>query len=1087
MRYIFLLFLFIIGCQSNQLSINSRVAVSKEKELKHWSKTLGLDIQEIQKMRIFIKKNQLEKIKKMLDGGFNINQAIYRFNRTAIYGAIENNNLELVKLFIKYGADLNYEDTQDLYLSTPLTYAQSLEKSPQKIINYLLNQKLDLIKNGDCICWGAGNNQISVVEKSLNIGIDINYKSKTEGETALLWAVSQNHIEMVKFLLSKGADIHALNRYGTNIIEMAEYEKHYKLLSYLKSRYPKLKKIEVKVFVDTPKLTNKEMENFKNQKEITVKERKEILVRVNSLTERFLLLRQSKHKVHRVLAKLVRQAILLASVNEINFSKKLLINALKIVNVKLKNNKKALLNIYSNLGSAYIMSAEYAKGITFTKKAIKLLEEIEKPRLLGASYHYLGFAYRGLGDYSLALEYYHKSLEISESNRYMKRGKESTHRALADLYVAKGEYENAIKENQKILETVKNPSLNYSTYLTMSFSYIKLKKYKEALKYANLTFNIAKEKWGKDSINMRNSYSLFGMIYTDLKEYDKALQHMKRALKLTEKKEGIPLALAKQYQMLSQLYYQQKKYKEAYDFIDKGYEIFKKDMKYHFLELNQFHKKSILFKEKSFFSTLLKNSYSIKGKEKETFNRWLNYKRSIFNIENNFKFLYLQTKDKQIKLKIDTLFKSQRRLANFYQSSIENLNSSKKIVQLQEQISELEVFLSAYSKDLKNQEITIDSIITHLKKDELYIDFAKTKKSYYLFSLNKNKKIEFQKINRKAIDTVINSIQTENQNIIDGKTFANIKKAKEQYGKLYDLIFNKIDIDNQKSLIISPDGLLSLIPFEAFYDKKEKKYLIEKVKINYIPSGKELVNLYKKEEVLNSKVVVFANPDFGVNSPKEIDKFRRGTVEALYEQAKGQNSINQLFKSLHGTQKEALAIKKLYPNSKIYRDKEASETNFFKIYQPKILHLSTHGFFLKDEKVINPMLKSGIALSGANYAIKNQNGEGIVTALEISGLNLKGTELVVLSACETGVGEVEEAEGVAGINKAFMKAGARYIVMSLWSVSDNATATLMKNFYGNIKNNKGYTIALRDAKIEMIKNGKAHPYYWSGFVGSGVD
>ena len=148
--------------------------------------------------------------------------------------------------------------------------------------------------------------------------------------------------------------------------------------------------------------------------------------------------------------------------------------------------------------------------------------------------------------------------------------------------------------------------------------------------------------------------------------------------------------------------------------------------------------------------------------------------------------------------------------------------------------------------------------------------------------------------------------------------------------------------------------------------------------------------------------------------------------------------------------------------------------DFLKIY------LGRNKDLVKNSEILNPMLKSGIALSGANASIRKQQGNGIISALELSGINLEGTELVVLSACETGLGEIEEAQGVTGLNRAFMHAGAKEIVMSLWSVSDRVTASLMERFYENIKSTKDYGEALREAKIWMISERNSHPYYWSG-------
>ncbi len=111
--------------------------------------------------------------------------------------------------------------------------------------------------------------------------------------------------------------------------------------------------------------------------------------------------------------------------------------------------------------------------------------------------------------------------------------------------------------------------------------------------------------------------------------------------------------------------------------------------------------------------------------------------------------------------------------------------------------------------------------------------------------------------------------------------------------------------------------------------------------------------------------------------------------------------------------------------------------------------------------------------------------QGIATAMTLSTLDLTNTQLVVLSACDTGLGKIENAEGVVGLPKAFIQAGAKNIIMSLWSVNDAKTATLMKKFYHHLHKDKkqNYSEALRKAKLEMTKE---HPYYWSGFVLSGI-
>ena len=184
---------------------------------------------------------------------------------------------------------------------------------------------------------------------------------------------------------------------------------------------------------------------------------------------------------------------------------------------------------------------------------------------------------------------------------------------------------------------------------------------------------------------------------------------------------------------------------------------------------------------------------------------------------------------------------------------------------------------------------------------------------------------------------------------------------------------------------------------------------------------------------------------------------------------------------------------------------------------PIILHLATHGYFLKDEElkgsgdirgiaiksredfagneeinpvlsetegIENPMLRSGIVFSGVNASLKAGRDEGMVSAEKILGLNLKGTDLVVLSACETGVGDVKNGEGVFGLKRAFILSGAKTLVMSLWSVPSAETTEIMTEFYTLISEGKSKSDALRQAKLDMMKK-KKNPFYWGAFVLTG--
>jgi CHAT domain-containing protein len=167
--------------------------------------------------------------------------------------------------------------------------------------------------------------------------------------------------------------------------------------------------------------------------------------------------------------------------------------------------------------------------------------------------------------------------------------------------------------------------------------------------------------------------------------------------------------------------------------------------------------------------------------------------------------------------------------------------------------------------------------------------------------------------------------------------------------------------------------------------------------------------------------------------------------------------------------------------------KDATETAAKRIGGPRILHIATHGFFLEDTAAESedPMLRSGLVFAGVN-ALGSGEDDGVLTALEAAGLDLRGTRLVVLSACETGLGEVKNGEGVFGLRRAFVVAGAETLLMSLWQVADEATKDLMVAYYTRLARGEPRAEALRQAQLGMLKDpSTARPFFWAAFISSG--
>jgi CHAT domain-containing protein len=288
---------------------------------------------------------------------------------------------------------------------------------------------------------------------------------------------------------------------------------------------------------------------------------------------------------------------------------------------------------------------------------------------------------------------------------------------------------------------------------------------------------------------------------------------------------------------------------------------------------------------------------------------------------------------------------------------------------------------------------------------------------------------------------------------------------------------------------------------------ENEQYLLKNYTITYVTTGRDLLRLSLSNPARQSPVL-FANPNYDRGAATQIasksppDKENRSSADS--------NSLQ--FGPLEGTKQEAEAIMPLLKGATLLTQAQASENALKQVSSPQILHLATHGFFLEDVPLVtpanpfdragtiavpfsgarkpsgsqeNPLLRSGIALAGANQR-RSGSEDGVLTALEATNLKLRGTKLVVLSACETGVGDVPNGDGVYGLRRAFVLAGSESQVFSLWKVDDYGTKELMVKYYQRLLRGEGRSEALRQVQLEMLASAKyQHPFYWSAFLPSG--
>jgi CHAT domain-containing protein len=333
-------------------------------------------------------------------------------------------------------------------------------------------------------------------------------------------------------------------------------------------------------------------------------------------------------------------------------------------------------------------------------------------------------------------------------------------------------------------------------------------------------------------------------------------------------------------------------------------------------------------------------------------------------------------------------------------------------------------------------------------------------------------------------------------------------------------------LTNVSHLIICPDGQLSRVPFEML--PVGNKYLVEEKTVSYVTSGREVIRIASpKSSVHSSKSLVMGNPDFNL----DLSRSRReeALIKAESQQPKVKIEVSLVtssptrtltrdyddikFQPLPGAEAEARSVAKLLGDDAILcLGADAREAELKAVQSPRVLHLATHGFYFPDQEFNstnssakpnqtrrlpyakknnweNPMVRCGIALAGANHAMQITNAlaeDGLLTGLDASLLNLQGTKLVILSACDSGAGEVKIGEGMMSLRRAFLIAGAQTVLASHWPVSDKATNPLMTEFMRRWRAGEPRAQAWREAQLELLRSKDfSNPYFWSAFTLTG--
>lgn len=494
------------------------------------------------------------------------------------------------------------------------------------------------------------------------------------------------------------------------------------------------------------------------------------------------------------------------------------------------------------------------------------------------------------------------------------------------------------------------------------------------------------------------------------------------------------------------------------------------------------------------------NSFAIAASENhpeilgDMYNYHIATKALLLNSTSKVRRQILQSNNKQLIDQYNEWIDLKEYLSRLYTLSKEELREDKiNLDSLETEANSLERELSRqselFAQGYGSKRATYKDVATGLKEGEAALEFIRFRKfnylaadtSIYYAALLVDKKAELPKLvlfkEGQAMETV---------------HAASYKRAMErafEKNNFYEIYWRELSSATEpyRKLYVSADGIYTQINLNTLQNEAGK-FLIENKEIVYVPNTRVISELKLVSMPKVKNAVMVGDPNYALNL--DWNKI-----------------VDMPLPELPGTRVEVERIKRILAgsgwNAKSYLGDDAVEEVIKDIKSPSVLHIATHGFFLEnagdpgEEKVFgieplkaaaNPLLRSGLMLAGADNTIQQlgtgrgqDDNDGILNAYEAMLLNLDNTDLVILSACETGLGEVVNGEGVYGLQRAFQIAGASAVVISLWQVSDEITQRLMENFYRNWIRTGNKTGAFQQAKMEIKKSFPA-PFYWGAFV-----
>lgn len=793
-------------------------------------------------------------------------------------------------------------------------------------------------------------------------------------------------------------------------------------------------------------------------------------------------------------------ALLYKSLGNYAKAEPLLLKALTIRKEKFGENSVEYANSINNLASLYEVLGQYKKAKPLYTQAVSLFKNKggEYSTEYAVSLNNLAQLYQSTGEYGSAIELFQRAITIQkkifgeEHPAYLNslNNLAATYQMTDDNIKAEQLYLQAIETEKKVLGE-KHP--DYVRSLNdLACLYRQEKKYSDAEQLFIKVMGIFKDILGEDHPDYAAVLNNLAVLYQNMGKFDKAETLLAQTKSIETKN------LLNVFTVLSE--------KEKADYITQQSSLNHTANSF----LYNYPSATAAFYEANYDLQLL-----LKGLSLTDTKNVLDAVRN--NSDSTISKLFFRWQNNKIIL------------AKQYSLALSNRRDD--LQKLEEETEQAEKELSNVSVAFRNQQeataITWKKVQANLQADEAAIEFV----SFNLYNRQWTDTTIYAayiiRKNDSAPQFVYLTNEQELQRLIDsaGKTAtALVKKFYRGFelknrsndflgNRLYQRVWQPIEpfLQGIKKIAYSPAGKLYSIAFNALSTQDSGVLLMDKYELNQYTSTRQVALRSQNNTAMKPvSIVLFGNVSFSMDS-LQIIKQRKlivndSTISTNIYSSEDRSNRGGVWNNLPGTADEVKKIASFFSNNKVsnktFTQTSASEDNLKKLsgIAPQILHIATHGFFLpapdSDKPTgltrgnvfsmsADPLLRNGIILAGANYAWKGKTPiegveDGIATAYEISQLNLSNTELVVLSACETALGDVKGSEGVFGLQRAFKMAGVKKMIVSLWQVPDKETAELMTTFYNYWLKGKTINDAFSQAQADMRK--KYAPFYWAAFI-----